>query len=254
MNVAIIEDEINAYEYLVSVLHKLDPQIHVVQHCESIKSSVNYLQGQPALDLILLDVQLADGISFEIFNYLSIDTPIIFITAYDTYAIDAFKVNSVDYLLKPISMGELQKALDKYGKRYNKYGHEHLDQLLETIKAKEGNKTKHRFLIKKGNHYEYISAQQLAFVLSEDSITFLFTQDGNRYIYNKSIEQLSEELSSECFFQLSRHSIIHVSSIKEIHPYHNQRLLVVLNNNLHRHYQLVVSRSRVTAFKEWVDQ
>ncbi len=254
MKIVIIEDEINAYEYLVRILSKVDSNIQVVKHCESIKSSVNYFQSNPEVDLVLMDIQLADGISFEIFNHTKIKAPLVFITAFDAYAIDAFKVNSIDYLLKPIDEDDLRRALQKYHQYYDNETKVDVHSLLKSIHDERPLKKKNRFLVKKGNHFEYIDVQDVALVSSEDSITFLFSTDGQRHIYSKTLENLMAELPEDHFYQISRNAIVQVRSIKEIHPFHNQRLLVKLENRLERELQLIVSRGRVSSFKEWVDQ
>ena len=253
MKIAIIEDEINAYEYLVRILSKVESNIQVVKHCETIKASVNYFQSNPDIDLVLMDIQLADGISFEIFNHTKIEAPIIFITAFDNYAIDAFKLNSIDYLLKPVDEEDLSRALSKYHQYFDE-PQININSLIESIQTGRPAKRKHRFLVKKGNHFEYIDVQDVALVASEDSITFLFSIDGHRHIYSKTLEYLIAELPEDHFFQISRNAIVHIRSIKEIHPFHNQRLLVKLDNKLERELQLIVSRGRVSNFKEWVDQ
>jgi len=254
MKIAIIEDEINAYEYLVRIVAKVDPNIEIVQHCESIKSSVNYFQSNPEVDLVLMDIQLADGISFEIFNHTKIEVPIVFITAYDAYAIEAFKVNSIDYLLKPIDADDLKRSLEKYHKLFDADRTSNISSLIDSIRKDGTPKKKNRFLVKKGSHFEYIDVKDVALVMSEDSITFLFSTDGMRHIYSKTLENLMDELPEDYFFQISRNAIVHIHAVHEIHPFHNQRLVVKLKNKLERDLQLIVSRGRVTGFKNWVDQ
>lgn len=155
MNVAIIEDEINAYEYLATTLRRIDPSIHIDAHHDSIYGTLTYLSTQPKLDLIFLDIQLADGMSFEIFSHVDVEVPIIFTTAYDQYAVDAFKLHSVDYLLKPIHSDELRSALDKYHRHYEgkKEGGPDLSGVLDALKDLRRT-VKKRCLVRRGNHFE----------------------------------------------------------------------------------------------------
>ncbi len=253
MKIAIIEDEINAFEHLSRLLQQIDTDIVVDKHCESIKTSVIYLSAQPQIDLIFMDIQLADGLSFDIFDHISLDIPVIFVTAYDTYAIDAFKVHSVDYLLKPIRKEDLQKAIEKFHSFFQGVKSQNISELLESLQL-GGLNNKKRCLVKRGNHYEYIDINTIAFVHSQDSITFLYTMDGQRWMYGKTVEQLIQNLSSQMFFQISRRTIVHIQSIKEVHPYMNQRMVVKLHKGLGRDFQLLVSRGRATAFKKWLDK
>lgn len=248
MRVLIIEDEINAYEYLKTTLKKLRPDYRVVGHIDSVEDAINWFINEQAPDLIMLDIQLSDGISLEIFNHVKVETPIIFTTAFDQYAVKAFKLNSIDYLLKPINQEELLAAIEK----------------LESIPQESQNRTdinglmgsfikgqRNRCLVKKGNHYEFIGVDDIAYVNSEDSLTFLHTIDKKRHIYTKTIQSLIEELNPQKFFQINRKQIVHIEGIQKIHPFLNQRLLLELNTP--HDQQFVVSRAKVAEFKSWID-
>ena len=181
MNILSIEDEINAFEYLKSMLYKINPGIKSLTNIDSVQGSLNYLSNhQDSLDLIFMDIQLADGLSFEIFNHIDINKPIIFTTAYDQYALDAFKVYSVDYLLKPIHIDDLRSAYQKFKQLYT-------NQVSDTDKLKEmilsiNKPKKNRCLVKRGGHYEYVDVKDIAYVNSEDSMTFLHTTARQRHI------------------------------------------------------------------------
>lgn len=255
MKVLIVEDELNAFEYLRRVLLQVEPRAEVLANTDSVSATLDYLHtdgGQ--LDLIFMDIQLSDGLSFEIFQHREVVTPIIFTTAYDEYAIEAFKVHSVDYLLKPILQEDLKKSIDKYHRLYTTDGKSqvsspNINQVIQSFARQK----KNRCLVKKGGHFEYIDVSDIAYVHSEDSITFLHTQDGSRHIYSKSIEALYEELDDKNFFQISRSHIVHVNSIDKIHPYFNQRLKLSLKQ-VSASEEIVVSRHRVSDFKAWLDQ
>ncbi len=251
MNVVIIEDEINAYEYLQKYILKLEPTAHIQAHLESVEEAVNWFHQNPSVDLIFLDIQLSDGLSFEIFNHVDIQAPIIFTTAYDHYAIDAFKVNSIDYLLKPIHIDELQSAIKKYKSRLPHADTELTNRIMQ-IFNKENQQKKQRCLVKKGNHFEYINISDIAFINSKDGMTFLHTLDTKRHLYTKTIENLKELLDQKEFFQISRAQIVNINAINKIHPHFNQRLKIDLHQE-HPSVELIVSRSKVSEFKTWID-
>jgi len=182
MRVVIVEDEINAFEYLKSSLEKIEPGIEVVAHLESVKSSVNFFKDHHDFDLIFMDIQIADGLSFEIFNHVPLEKPVIFTTAYDQYAIEAFKVHSVDYLLKPIHKNDLSKSLNKFKAIFQNTKGNSSDVLIKMMNQLN-KKKKNRCLVKKGGHFEYVNVDDIAYVISEDSITFLYTFEGKRHMY-----------------------------------------------------------------------
>ena len=253
MRVVTIEDEINAYEYLISLLQKIDTDIKVVAHHESVKKAVNYFQNNNDYDLVFMDIQIADGLSFEIFNHVNLDKPVIFTTAYDEYAIEAFKVHSVDYLLKPISLDDLKRSIEKFKNIFDPVMNPSTENLMNVIRDLNRPK-KNRCLVKKGGHYEYINVTDIAYVNSEDSLTFLHTFDGSRYIYSKTVEQLFSELDHNEFFQINRSQIVQSNALKEIHPFLNQRLKLILNLPVSADSNFIVSRQRLTSFKEWLDR
>ncbi|MEZ5042298.1 MAG: LytTR family DNA-binding domain-containing protein [Saprospiraceae bacterium] len=251
MNALIIEDEINAFEYLKALLQKIEPSASILAHLDSVEDSINWLFKNEAPDLLFMDIQLADGLCFEIFNHVEVKTPIIFTTAFDQYAIEAFKVNSIDYLLKPINPEDLAQALQKFN---SQQGHlkTHLNQQLQSVFANLNKQKKHRCLVKRANHFEFIEVVDIAFVYSENSITFLHTFDGKRHLYNNTVEGLVKTLDETLFFQISRNQIVNINAIQKIHPYFNQRLKLELKLPAEG-FDFLVSRSKISQFKEWID-
>lgn len=251
MKYLIVEDEINACEYIRDLIQRLRPNAELLEHIDSVEDTINWLhdpKNKP--DLIFMDIQLSDGISFEIFNHVDITAPVIFTTAYDQYAIKAFKVNGLDYLLKPIAAEDLEAALLKYEQRQsnNNLGDfEKIKSLVSSINKEK----KNRFLIKKGNHFEFIDLDQIAFVHSEDSLTFLYSKDGKRHIYSKTISELEIDLDPTRFFRINRGQLINISAIQKIHPYFNQRLKLELSTA--SNVEFIVSRNKMMEFKSWVD-
>jgi len=248
MTVLIIEDEINACEHLRRILSKVRPNYKIVEHLDSVQDSINWLERNPHPDLILLDIQLSDGISFEMFNHITIQSSIIFTTAYDQFALQAFKVNSIDYLLKPINEEELTTALEKFE---NLQSSTRSNPDLSTLSKGLSTGKKNRCLVKKGNHFEFVSINDISFINSEDSLTFLFTNDGQRHIYTKTVQLIMQELDGTQFFQINRKQVVNINNIHKIYPFLNQRLKIELNTKTD--IEFIVSRAKMSEFKKWVD-
>ncbi len=251
MNILIIEDEINAFEYLQSIILKAKPEVTVLAHLESVEDSVNWLTQNNAPDLIFLDIELSDGSSFEIFQHVKVDAPIIFTTAYDQYAIEAFKVNSIDYLLKPIHINDLTKAIKKF-EYFRPQDNPELTQQFNSFFNNINQSKKQRCLVKRGNHFEFISISDVAYVNSDDGMTFLHTFDGQRHIYANTVEGLMSNLDTKQFFQINRGQIVNIGAIKKMHPYFNSRMKLELSNAPAK-IEFLVSRSKLAAFRVWVD-
>ena len=252
MNTLIVEDEINAFQYLEASLKKIDPAIQVLAHLESVEDTVNWLLDNPAPDLIFLDIELSDGRSFEIFEHIDVQAPIIFTTAYDQYAIEAFRQNSIGYLLKPIHIDELRRALDKYNRLRPAPAEAALPAQLQAVFRKLNQQKKLRCLVKKGSHYEFINIEDIACVYSEDSLTFLHTFQRQRHLYTSTVEGLMGSLDEQAFFRINRGQIVNINAIDKIHPYFNQRMKLELSVPVDG-VEFLVSRARVGAFREWVD-
>ena len=250
MNVLIIEDEHHAADRLETMLQKVEPGINVLARLESVLDSINWLNSHDRPDLIFMDIQLDDGICFEIFDSLEIDTPIIFTTAYDSYAIKAFQVNSVDYLLKPIEKEALIKALEKYKLIYDKtsFQIEKLNLLYEQMV----NNYKTRFFVKIGNHFHSVSINEIQCFLIIERSTFLRTHSGKKYDLDYSLDQVQKMVDPTKFFRINRNYLIHIDSIQDMYSYSSNRLGVKLK--MLDHLDMIVSREKVADFKKWLDR
>lgn len=249
MKVLIIEDESLAAEKLEGLLLALDTAIEVTGKQQSVIGSINWLHSNSAVDLIFMDIQLDDGICFEIFDAIRIKTPIIFTTAYDSYAIRAFEVNSVDYLLKPVQKESLAKALEKYKSIYNE-GAVNLrpgDLSEELIKN-----PKTRFFVKTGNHFQSIPIDNIDCFYILERAVFFKANDGKKYSLDYSLDQVQKLVDPEKFFRINRNYLIHINAIQDIYNYSSSRLGIKINHI--NHLDLVVSREKVSDFKRWLDK
>lgn len=251
MNILIIENERPAADRLVRLLMKIDKSITIMGILETVEGTVNWLQENPQPDLILMDIQLDDGLCFEIFETASIDIPVIFTTAYDEYTLKAFKVNSVDYLLKPVEEGLLRSALAKFMKLYADKDPFKRDfkQLLFEFR----NQYKSRFLIKIGDKYRSVPAGEIShFHINERSV-FLSDLQGKDYGIDYSLEQLQTMLDARKFFRINRECIVNIDSIALMYSYSSSRLQLTLKN-IEKSDLFVVSREKVGEFKKWIDK
>lgn len=252
MRVLIIEDEAPAAKQLQKLIANIDPSIEVLDVVDSVSSAVKWLKELNHPDLIFMDIQLADGLSFDIFLQVELEVPVIFTTAYDEFALKAFKVNSVDYLLKPIDPDELrvaiQKFVDLHGKRQT-YDVSAIDSLVKSLSKP---KYRERFMVKSGQQLHYIQAADLLFAYADEGVVFLLTNDGSRHLIDQKVEDLNAVLDPQAFFRVNRKYLIHISLIKKIHTWFNNRLkLELCHGNDH---EVIVSRERVADFKQWLDQ
>lgn len=253
MNALIIEDEQLAADRLSTLIKKSKRDIEVLDQFDTVRDTVDYLSKFKAnVDILFCDIQLADGLSFNIFEQINIEVPVIFTTAYDEYSLKAFKVNSIDYLLKPIRYEELEKALDKYqtihaNKQYT------IDPALFKRYFESETNYKERFLVKGGNKYYHKPISEITYFSSDNKIVYLHDHQPNKkYITDFTLEELTKKhLDPKQFFRISRKFIVNIDSIDVINPYLNQRLILQLKNE---HIdELVVSREKVASFKEWFD-
>lgn len=251
MTTIIIEDEKPSARLLQRKLQKLGLEIDVMLH--SVEEAINWFQNNPHPDLIFLDIQLSDGLSFEIFDVIDIKSAIIFTTAYDEYALRAFKLNSIDYLLKPIDEDDLEVAVNKFKARQPKQESMSLD--LEMIKrmlvSSEAKAYKKRFTIKMGQHLKMINIEEVECFYSENKGTYLHTLDNRDYLLEGTLEQLETELDPKDFFRVSRKFIVPMKAIKDIVVYSNSRLKVILPT--YKDDEVIVSRERVNDFKSWIE-
>ena len=251
MKIIIIEDEKPAARRLKRMLNDMDLKVVAMLH--SVEESIQWFLQNEHPDLILLDIQLSDGLSFEIFNEVNIDSNIIFTTAYDEYALKAFKLNSIDYLLKPIDDEELQNAIEKYQKFSKKENKVQFD--IDQIKNLLGNplekKYKKRFTIKVGQHLKIVNTSTVECFYSENKATFLHTSKGKNYILDETLEQIEEQLEPAKYFRVSRKFIVNMDFIKDIISYTNSRLQVKLDH--FNELEIIVSREKVKEFKQWLE-
>jgi two-component system response regulator LytT len=250
----IIEDEKPAARLLQRKLEKLDVTVETMLH--SVEESVHWFENNPHPDLIFLDIQLSDGLSFEIFEKIDIKSAIIFTTAYDEYALKAFKLNSIDYLLKPIDEDDLETAVSKYKSRLPKAAAESSNMQLdfEQIRQMLSNpfeKTyKKRFTVKIGQHLKVITTEEIECFFSENKGTYIHTYDNRDYLIDSTLEILEQELDKKEFFRVSRKFIVPLKAIKEIQVYTNSRLKVILPS--YKEDEVIVSREKVQDFKAWL--
>lgn len=251
MNVIIIEDEKPAARRLGRLLAELDVEVSTMLH--SVEESLSWFQENEHPDLIFLDIQLSDGLSFEIFDIVDVKSAIIFTTAYDEYALQAFKLNSIDYLLKPIDDEELESAVNKYRSLKPKSKKLSLD--FEDIKKLLVNplerEYKKRFTAKVGQHLKIINSDDVECFYSENKGTYAATSDGRNYLLDTTLENLEEELQPNTFFRVSRKFYVNINFIKDIISYTNSRLQIKLNSFSEQ--EIIVSRERVKDFKLWLE-
>lgn len=249
MKVLIIEDEAPAARRLESLLTELDPAIQVLAVIESVEDGIEWLSNNPHPDAIFSDIQLADGISFIIFEKILPECPIVFVTAFDQYAIKAFEVNSVDYLLKPFSKQQLEKSLEKL----KKYGSKELEpDLKNLISDLVPRKPKQRFLISKGDSLIPVNTSDIAFVYTEDKAVMIKTFTDQSYFISYSLDEVEHQLDQDVFFRLNRQVITNLQAINKISNYFNGKLKVELKPA----YQgdLIVSRIKAPVFKAWLER
>ena len=250
MKVVIIEDEKLLAEHLTILLQKIDESITVVNFFDTITASVNAFKEGLNADLIFMDIHLADGNSFEIFNQIQLEIPVIFTTAFDNYAIQAFKQNSIDYLLKPIALKELQFALDKF-KKQQQLGNKDLISSIALAYQQINKEYKTRFLVKLGQTIETIPTEEIHHFETKESLSFLVTNKGNRYLIDYTLDQLKTMLQPQNFFRINRKIILHIQSIEKVTTYFNSRLSIA--SKFLDVDSRIVSRDRVNDFKKWLD-
>lgn len=254
MKVLIIEDEALAAEKLQSTLKAVSPDCDVVGVLNSVDASIEWLENNDEPDIILSDIHLADGICFNIYSSVQLNCPIIFTTAYEKYAIQAFEVNSIDYLLKPVQEDRLKAALEKYD---SLKGSQSADRnaLFEEFKAmlSSSNKEyKSRFLCKIGNKIKSVPIEKIAYFYSKDKMTFIVDNSNNRLPVNNTLDEIDQLIDPKNFFRVNRQFISHYDAISEIHPYFKGRLKIKLSPNIEE--DIVVSAERSPLFKSWLDR
>lgn len=253
ISTVIIEDERSNSSRLTRLLKNIEPDIEVLTVLESVEDAVQWFATEAHPQLVFMDIQLADGLCFEIFESVSLELPVIFTTAYDEYALKAFKVNSVDYLLKPIDTDELQRAIEKF-KRLNAAQkaeqQSDLQMVLRSLKE-QSTSYKSRFLVKHRNSFLAIPVTSIAHFTVQNQLVYLHTTDGNKYLMDAFLDHIERMLNPEKFFRINRQSIVHISAIKFIQEYAGSRLKLLLQTD--PGFEMIISREKVAAFKSWMD-
>jgi two-component system, LytTR family, response regulator LytT len=251
MKIVIIEDEIKAAKSLANLISQIKPDASIVASLQSIESSVNYLSQNAAPDLIFMDIQLSDGLSFEIFKTVKISCPVVFCTAYGEYAMDAIKTNGIDYILKPFSKEQLQQAFEKvdsFKNFFQQNSQPNLDDLIKRLGVDDGKKS---FLVFKENKYVTIATDQIAFIYIKHETTTLVTFGQQTYTIPQSIDQVQTQLSAKQFYRLNRQYLVNFSAIKEVEHYYGRKLLVKLVVPCPD--DLLLGKEKTTAFLQWLE-
>jgi len=252
MKILIVEDEDLEVKKLMKNLLSVSENAEIVGVTDSIKTTVEWLHENPHPDLILMDIELADGQSFEIFNLTEVKSPVIFTTSYDEFALKAFKVNSLDYLLKPVQKEELQAALNKYQKlKVSSEGNVNLDNLVKGLQQKLKPKSfRKRFLVKHAQKLASIEISDIAYFYSDGRLNFFKTNDNKKYVVDYTMDEMEEMLDPEKYFRISRSFYVSIDSVEKIDDYFGNRLILGLKPAVDK--EALVSREKVTDFKNWL--
>ncbi|HVY76543.1 MAG TPA: LytTR family DNA-binding domain-containing protein [Puia sp.] len=257
MKILLVEDEDLAVKKIQKTLASIDSEAEVIGVTDSIRATVEWLNTHPQPDLILMDIELADGQSFEIFKQTEVKSPVVFTTSYDEYALKAFKVNSIDYLLKPVQKDELQSALGKYKKMRQQYqaggdpGPVSLESLVRELQQKlQPREFRKRFLVKHGQKLVSVGIEEIAYFFSDGRLNFFKTADNRKFVVEYTMDELEEMIDPERFFRISRSFYVSVSSIEKIDDYFGNRLILGLKPAVDK--EALVSREKVTEFKRWM--
>jgi DNA-binding LytR/AlgR family response regulator len=248
MKILIVEDETAAYENLVAILAGIDPSVEIAGNTESVSQTVHWLQTCPLPDLILMDIHLSDGSAFSIFERIEVETPVIFTTAYDGYAIDAFKVNSIDYLLKPVREKELERALAKFGKWTRTDMSQYTDRLAQLAPATR--RYKDKLLIPVKDNLLPVDMNEISCFYITGKSTRIYLKDGRNYPYRQTLEQISTMLNPADFTRANKQFIIARHSVKNITVWFDSRLLITLDTELPE--RIYISKNKAAEFKSWV--
>jgi two-component system response regulator LytT len=257
MKLIIIEDEAHAAKNLQRLVKEIDPTIEVVSVLDSVEASVKWISDNPPPDLILMDIELADGQSFEIFAKADVQSPVIFTTAYDEFALKAFKVNSIDYLLKPIKMEELKNAVDKFyvlnGQPKDVPQNAGIEKLLQSLYAQQSSeKYRTRFLVKSGQRLIPLTTENISYFFTENKLVFIRTNENQKFFVDYTLDDLEQSLDPRQFFRANRQFIISTTSVETIHPWFNSKLKVDIKPKPDE--EVVISREKANDFKKWLGE
>jgi DNA-binding LytR/AlgR family response regulator len=254
MRVVIIEDELPAAEKLERYLQKYDSTISIVKHLDSVAQTIPWLRdNQDNIDLIFMDIQLTDGLSFQIFQQVAVKKPVIFTTAYNEYALDAFKVNSIDYLLKPITFTDLATSLQKLAslREQLRPAEDQSQRIQQAMNSTHNTSHKKRFMVKIGEHIRSITSDQIVMLYAEGRDVSLVTQQNKKFIIDYTLETLEDILDPHMFFRINRTFILNINAIKDVLVYSNSRLKITMTSDFDK--EIIVSREKVNDFKTWFD-
>jgi DNA-binding LytR/AlgR family response regulator len=241
-----------AAERLSLIIKQYDGSIIILDVLESVEAAVEWLSTKAHPDLLMVDIHLADGHSFEIFKKVSVKKPIIFTTAYDQYALDAFQLFSIDYILKPITAIALANAINKYKLLANNFIAEDYGTVLQDVKESFTTQYKNRFLAKVGQRLFFVPVKDVAYFVADNKIVYLVTNEGKKYIVNITMEKLEIMLDPVHFFRANRKFMVHANAIEQVRPYDNSRLLVIIKD-IAAQEEIIISREKTTEFKNWAD-
>lgn len=251
MNVLIFEDEKHTATRLVQLLKKYDSGINIVGVIASVQKGIDWYRNNPSPDLVFQDILLNDGNCFEIFEKVKVEVPVIFTTAYNEFALQSFKLNSIDYVVKPYDFQDIKKALDKF-RNFKEMFIIPENNLLKNLIQTKTLSAKKRFLVKLGDKFRSVKSDDIAWFVYDEGITFAFTFEHTRFPVNHSIDQLAVLLDADNFFQINRKYVINFESIRKIHSYFNSRLKLEIEPIPEE--DIIVSRERVKGFKAWLDR
>lgn len=249
MNILIIEDEARAANHLERLIHKVAPDMHILDKIETIRDAITFLQNRSDISLIFSDIQLADGLSFEIYKQINVNCPIVFTTAYDQYAIEAFTTNGIDYLLKPIEEDRLLQAIQKV-KQFS--ANNQLKNLLTLVNQIQKKEYKLRFMVKVGDKIKSISTSNIKAFYSFDKATFLHTNSNRSYALDYTLDEIADLVDPQVFFKINRKYIVSIAACQHIIAWTNSRLKLTVEGI--DDPQIIVAREKVQEFKRWLDR
>lgn len=253
MRVVIVEDEKPAAERLEMLLKRCQPDAEILKVLDSVEGSIRWFRENPGrADLVFMDIKLTDGLSFEIFKEVPINQPMIFTTAYDEYALEAFRVNSIDYLLKPVNLEDLNRSLGKLSSMRENLmeGHQRIEMEELTRVLEQLQKTyKNRFMVKVGDRIRSFATGNISLFFADGRVVYILTDQSREYIVDYKMEELEELLDPELFFRINRSYIVNISFIRDVIIHSNSRLKILLEREFEK--ELIVSREKVNPFKMW---
>lgn len=253
MKVFIVEDETLSAKRLQKMLKDIDPSVLVQGVADSIKSATAWFEQNIDTDLAFFDIELADGQSFEIFSNVKVNCPVIFITAYDEFALRAFKVNSIDYLLKPIDENELKNAIDKFKQLKSTITPvSSIESLIADLQKQQTPDFKERFLVKQGQKLISVEVTDVAFFYTEEKVTMLKTNKGERHLINYTLEEIEGFIDNKKFFRANRQFVLNIKNIKDVHLWFNGKLKVATTPTTET--EIIISRERAADFKKWMGE